>query len=404
MPLREMRNRMNSIGIEIKSDSVVMAYLKTSLRSVKLISHAVYSLEKDKTLKEKLGVVRALFTDFIEEHRIPSATVFIGIPSESVMFRDIEFPLAVKENLRSTLKYEMEKYIPLSPEDICFDYQILSENKEKNRLKLLLIVVKKTVLAPYLDISAVLKGGVCSIEPRSTALANCLGYAKGKSDLGSDILNILKTEPDGERYSMGLSKIGIPSRELFPAFGLGLRGLRKTLLDINLVPEELRKKPGQAGRYLMLALLTLTLLSGIAWGGSHILKQRLIVKELDAEMNRLKSEIINIDRMQESAKALEERLGYLTKLRNERVPVPEILKELTQIVPEKAWIRDFTFSKKGIEIDGYADAASELIPALESSPFFNDVVFLSTITKEQDGKEHFRIGMKIEGMKTEDNE
>jgi general secretion pathway protein L len=155
---------------------------------------------------------------------------------------------------------------------------------------------------------------------------------------------------------------------------------------------------------MMIALLTLTFLSGIVWGGSHILKQRLTVKELDAEMNRLKSEIINIDRMQENAKTLEERLDYLTKLRNERVPVPEILKEMTQIIPEKAWIRDFTFSKKGIEIDGYAEAASELIPVLESSPFFNDVVFLSTITKEQDGKEHFRIGMKIEGMKTEDNE
>ncbi len=383
-----------------------MAYLKTSLRGVTLRDHAVYSLEKDKTSKEKLGVVRALFTDFIEEHRIPSATVFIGIPSESVMFRDIEFPLAVKENLRSTLKYEMEKYIPLSQEDICFDYQILSENKEKNRLKLLLVVVKKSVLAPYLDISAVLKGGVCSIEPRSTALVNCLAYTAGKQNLGSDkdILGILKTEADGDKYFPGLSKIGIPSRELFPAFGLGLRGLKKTLLEINLVPEELRKKTGQTGRYMMIALLTLTFLSGIVWGGSHILKQRLTVKELDAEMNRLKSEIINIDRMQENAKTLEERLDYLTKLRNERVPVPDILKELTQIIPEKAWIRDFTFSKKGIEIDGYADAASELIPVLESSPFFNDVVFLSTITKEQDGKEHFRIGMKIEGMKTEDNE
>ena len=55
----------------------------------------------------------------------------------------------------------------------------------------------------------------------------------------------------------------------------------------------------------------------------------------------------------------------------------------------------FEFSDKGVQIEGDAESASELIPLLEISPLFKDVAFLSSITKSKDGKERFRIGLKI---------
>jgi len=92
---------------------------------------------------------------------------------------------------------------------------------------------------------------------------------------------------------------------------------------------------------------------------------------------------------------LETKAEYLHSLRS-GASVSDMLRELTQILPETAWVQEFTFFKREIQLEGFADSASELIPLLEMSPLFKDAVFLSTITKDKDGKERFRIGLKME--------
>lgn len=403
---KEAMLSQNSLGIDIRSDRVAIAYLKASLGKVRLAIHAVYSLDENlKSDKEKLDAVSDLTTDFITENRLAPADIFIGIPGELTIFRDIEFPLAVKENLRTTLRYEMEKYIPLPVESIYFDYQILSEDKKRNRMKVLLTVAKKTDIEPYADFCISLSRsrvgkriGVSGIESRTTALANFFLYIKGKRGRTSDreILKLLSEETDIDIYSVKLAKAGIPSHDLIPAFGLALKGVWKAVpLRLNLLPPELQKKPGKAGYYVMIFLTVMILLAGLAWGGSHILKQRLIMDDLDAELTRLRSELVNIDQIRGSFQEIEDRMDYLNALRRNRISVLDVLREFTQAIPETAWIRELRLSEKGIQLNGYAESASDLIPLLEDSLLFKDVVFLSTITKEKDGKERFRIGLKI---------
>ncbi len=73
----------------------------------------------------------------------------------------------------------------------------------------------------------------------------------------------------------------------------------------------------------------------------------------------------------------------------------DILKDLSERIPKSAWVRKLNFSDKGMQVEGHADSASELISLLEASPLFKDVAFLSPITKDRDGKERFRIGFQV---------
>ena len=68
--------------------------------------------------------------------------------------------MAVKENLRGTLLYEMEKYVPLPVDDIYFDCQIIAEDKETNKLRVLLVAVKKELIDPYVDLENPLGSGI----------------------------------------------------------------------------------------------------------------------------------------------------------------------------------------------------------------------------------------------------
>jgi len=170
-----------SLGIDIQDNSVLLAYLKASFKGIRLTAHAVYPLEEEIPLKEKVDRIGGLVRDFLRKNSISPAAVFLGMPRDAAIFRYVQFPLAVKENLRDSLGYEMEKYIPLPGDEIYFDYRIVAEDKEKGRLKLLLVAAKKETVDLYLNLATHIGVGISGIEIGSTALANYFSN-QGDSD------------------------------------------------------------------------------------------------------------------------------------------------------------------------------------------------------------------------------
>ena len=125
------------------------------------------------------------------------------------------------------------------------------------------------------------------------------------------------------------------------------------------------------------------------------MRQRFILNSLNAEIKVLVSEAENIDRIKARSREIGDRIDYLNTVLLGKVPFIDLLRELSRIIPESAWIQNLKYSDNGLQLDGHAASASELIPLLEDSPLFEEAGFLSTITKGNDGKEKFKIGLKI---------
>jgi Tfp pilus assembly protein PilN len=70
-------------------------------------------------------------------------------------------------------------------------------------------------------------------------------------------------------------------------------------------------------------------------------------------------------------------------------PLP-VLRELTDLLPNDAWLTLLSLDAKGVELTGQANAASALIPLLENSPRLERVEFASPVTRGRD-REQFRI-------------
>ena len=458
-----------SLGIDIQDHSVSVAYLKGSYKGVRLAAHASYVFEKEIPLIEKIDLIGGMVQDFLKKKSISPAAVFLGIPREAAILRYIELPLAVKENLKKSLGYELEKYVPFSPGDIYYDYQVISENKTEGKLRILLIVAKKESVDPYLSLAGSIGLGISGIEIGSTAIANyfwsqrdliatdrfaivCLregflevnllrkGYLdysksvnqeKHEADL-PDVINqeLKKLRKDSENSEdrlhtvfcgfdiypelfnridinenleirpVDLARSGIPVSNLVPAYGLALKGIKKLPTDINLMPEALRKRPNKIAYYTMIVLAGLLILAGLAWVGSRIASQQLHLRQLNTEIARLNGEVSRIEQTKAKCKDIEYQIDDLSGLYGEGISVLEVLKELSVIIPKTAWVRGFTFSDKDkeVRIDGRAESSSELIPSLESSHLFSDVVFLSsitTLTRRNVSIENFRIGLKL---------
>ena len=67
-----------------------------------------------------------------------------------------------------------------------------------------------------------------------------------------------------------------------------------------------------------------------------------------------------------------------------------VLRELTDTIPGDAWLTNFSADRNGLELGGFANAASQLIPLLEASPSLERVEFTSPVTKGRD-REQFRL-------------
>jgi general secretion pathway protein L len=450
--------------VAVEDERVALVYLKRSFKGPKIAAQALYPLEKEQPLDAKLNSASKRIREFLVQNRIFGSDLYLGLPEGLTILRYVELPLAVKENLGETLEYEMEKHVPFSADDVCFDYQIVKENKETEKLTVLLAIVKRTVLQPFLELAGSTGGGIAGIEPGATAIANIfagnhapfaesgyvllfledghfeinfiednllyysrslrfegnndhllglvrreLGRLKEKLELKENPMPTAVLGPEEifeglrpleEMEGAGLRQLsvaGIRASQpaLIPAYGLALRGIHEVPMDLNLLPGEYRKKAGKVGRYAMLSLLGLGLLAALAWGGGHIAQKKMHLKRLDAQITDLGTKIAGMEETRGRIEELQSRIDYVAGLRSRQIPVLEILKELTQSVPETAWVQSLSYEEGELQIEGYGESASELITLLEASRLFEEVTFLSRITKTRGGGERYRIGLKI---------
>jgi general secretion pathway protein L len=453
----------SGIGIDIDNRKVSVAFLKGSFRGVQLAAEQSLPLDDGKPVSERIRDAALFINGFIKEHQIPDIAVFIGMPGRHCMFREVEFPLAVKENLRSTLSYEMDKYIPLALEDIYFDYQIVSEDKAQQRLKVIIAVVKKDDAQPYLRLAELLDRGGSGMESSFAAISNYFFHQHGAVTdpamvvcFKEDGFDIIHTHHGALIYGRSVEAAGPASewgpqvvshltqvRNMFSknglamklcvyghtvdsgavnglvengqfewvalktddngltgaasvcAAGLALRGVGRLPEQMNFMPAHLRKKPDKTSLIILMALAVLFVISGVMWIGSYVMTQRAIMAEMDQELDRLKSEAAEVEKIREEINGCQARIDFLSARRPGNVYMADIGKELSERIPASAWIKELKVSEDQLSLYGSADSASELIPLLEDSPVFSDVKFLSTIRKGKDDKELFRIGLKI---------
>jgi general secretion pathway protein L len=210
--------------------------------------------------------------------------------------------------------------------------------------------------------------------------------------------------PPMDRIEMG--KDELRPDYIYASIGLPLKGITKTRLDLNLLPLEMRKKSREIGKPLFMILTLLALILICTWGMGIYSGYRNALDTLRSEVKKRKPEIETIEKVQKQRGELAKEISEYEKITRGEVSKIEILKELTEILPSSVWVWNVKYSGAEIELSGFADSASELIPLLDKSPLFEKVEFLAPVTKERDRRiggekerERFKIKMRLEGRR-----
>ncbi|MBI5788189.1 MAG: pilus assembly protein PilM [Candidatus Schekmanbacteria bacterium] len=189
------------------------------------------------------------------------------------------------------------------------------------------------------------------------------------------------------------------------AVGLALEGMPESVHGLNLLPPEeqtVREENSVVAPIVLGVILSLLLAT---LGASYLIKERQELERTNKQIAELKPQLAEIEKLTTRYRQFEEQKGNLLKLTHKTLSVLEVLKELTIKLPTDVWLDNFKMTHKEVEIAGYAESASNLVPMLEASRLFRDVQFTSAITTggiTDEGKEKFKLKIRLESQ--EDSE
>jgi Tfp pilus assembly protein PilN len=136
-----------NVSISIEKGKITIAYGTRFLSKINIKAFKEIETEDEKYPQPDFLASSALVAS--NELGFRKTDITLSIPKAWAITKMAEFPHTVKDNLHTVLSYELDRLTPFSSEDALFDYKIISETKDK--ITILIIVVKKELITPYLD-------------------------------------------------------------------------------------------------------------------------------------------------------------------------------------------------------------------------------------------------------------
>ncbi|MGB5155986.1 PilN domain-containing protein [Desulfobacterium sp. N47] len=176
------------------------------------------------------------------------------------------------------------------------------------------------------------------------------------------------------------------------------------LLQSKTIKPDLLSKGVHKESKAPVGLTVFLLLILLAIGAFHIIMPFRMEKQMLAEIDRqivsVKNEAKKVEKLKMETQLIESDIASIDNFKHNSPMLLPILKELTIILPAKAWLTRIKIGETTVDIEGYADTATDILPKLESSPYFKKAEFASATTRDsKKNVDRFAIKMEIRGIK-----
>lgn len=273
----------------------------------------------------------------------------IWVDAKEVLTRDVELPMAVEENLREVMSFEMARKTPFRAGDVHFDAIVTERDAARRMLTLRVRVIPKQVLD-----SVVSALGDWSLE----------AIAAG-------------------------AEAHTAQRKEQAVFAFQSRSFRRQSFT---------------GLNLALACAALALAIVCVW---------LPLKGQQDALNRLHSQAQRAEAAANQAMALRDELdavqranGFLSEARKRHPPKVEVIEALARALPDNTFLSRLQIKDDQVNLHGSSGAASELIAILEALPLLDGVRFASPVTRDaaNDGERFHIVARLLSGQSGAQND
>ena len=147
------RGRYSPLGIDIGSHLIKVVQLKRNNNGVTLFQHAVKETPPGSIEEGKINnseKIAAYVKKICSSNNFKGNKAVISISGENVIIKRLVFSGITREELKQAVRFEVEKHISLSPEDIIYDFESVKESHGQREV--LLAAVSKIVVEGYMEV------------------------------------------------------------------------------------------------------------------------------------------------------------------------------------------------------------------------------------------------------------
>ncbi len=436
-----------SVGIEISGKHLRIAVVRGFTGRLRFVQSLEIPGFVDLAPEEQ----RASVSKLVQRHKLPSGHVHLSLPRDRGVVRQMEFPLEVREKLRSAVTLQLETLSPWPAEEVYWDFAEETPKKGAKNIRITVGIVPRVALDPWIDFFKTVKlplSGAClssvacahgvralwTDEAPAFVLDCETGCVEASLIQGTRLISITEktddpatavktvvarliaagrvTSPESARLlaygSMAaaagsLDRITLPIEnakpetvDRFGAVAAALAGLKKTAFDVNLVPRPLRYRQNQLQLVPTYVLIVFAVLLGLGMAARDPYQSMVYASRLDAEIQKIAPEVRDVASQESELNRLSEKYRALAAHLQGRDFNLEVLRELSRSLPPAAWLTNYSFQDGTITISGFAGSASEVQKALEDTALLKEVQFTTSVTRDASGKDRFTLKASIE--------
>ncbi len=253
------------------------------------------------------------------------------LPAE-VLRRPLKLPLAARENLRQVLRFEMDRHTPFQADQVVFDACVRQVDAAAALLDVELVLVPRQRLEALLE----------RLRPWQLPLA-----------------------------------------------GISVQGLEDCA---NLLPEDRQPQVDRSERRVNGLLLAVVGVLVFLLGFNAIEQREQTIRQLDEEIAQARQKAAVAARLRESLDAAVQSARWLHDRKRNHPLMLQALLELTEALPDDAWVQRMEYNKGVFKIQGVAVSANELLKKLDRLPHLKSPEIVGAITEDRlTHKEKFHI-------------
>jgi general secretion pathway protein L len=436
-----------AVGIEVSGNSLRIAITRSSFGKLRVLRYSEIPGFTELSPED----CRAALSKVVKEYRVPTSRVFLSLPREQGLVRQLELPSEIGDKLKSAVGLQLESLCPWPVEDVYWDFSHDSSRSVGKFVTVSVVIIPRTVLDPWIELlrsvrlplsGASLSSLSCAHavtalwrDAAPTLVLNCeTNYVEGSVVVGSRIGSVtLKGDTTAEHARAavehlvsqaridssaetrvlvygpaasvldGANNVSLPVEEAsakapfaFGAIAASMAGIRKTFFGTNLVPTALRHRQNQLQLVPTYVLVLLAVALGILLIAREPYQLAAYASILDAEIQKLTPVARDVSLQETQLNNLSAKHRTLTSHFQNRDSNLEVLRELSRALPDAAWLSSYSYQDGAITISGFADASSEVQRIVEDSPLFKDALFTSPVSRDASGKDRFTLKATVE--------
>lgn len=422
------------IALVLPGRLLVLRYGLSPFGASKLKERREYPIEGHDGLLKAFEAVRQDYKPSADD------TWRLGLPLRTFTAVNFRLPEAAARNLDQAVHYALMSHLPFEPSDA---YTNFVATREDGKVDISAVAALRGHLQPYLEAVSSAGFTLTAVTPSLAMAAHLHGTNGVYIQADEEELELLvfkdqriifqtfETLPpseneeasdkafwklrllmenslgamDGpfylfesrrspEEIAQGMRVPPESVRTLVESKEMAAARVRNFPYEIDLVPPAVLRRR-RVAFWIQAAALVVLLLTLTALPASKLLGKRERLKELETRIAEAKKQAKELTEIRAANEELARNLREINDYVHAQPEISDILKEITELLPDDAWVSSFTFAKNQVVLQGQAASATAVLEVLEHSPFFKEVRFDSQITRQGES-EVYKIIARLE--------